>query len=161
VAETTKIKDDDRMPKGGVWKPTMALQKKSTHSAKKRSSTELRFASFPARLWSDLRGCQGSRWTPPFGGALDSPASHPGALMQHGRKQARFHGKTDKTGGYSRSTELPVVAPARSWRKIFCGKCGESHKEQETEGPDNPNATKKEIKQWRAATSALTFMTFW
>ncbi len=34
--------------------------------------------------------------------------------MQHGRKQARFHGNTDKTGGYCGSTELPVVAPERS-----------------------------------------------
>ena len=40
----------------------------------------------------------------------------------------------------------------------FLWKCGENHKE--TEGPDVPNATKTEIKQWRAATSALTFMTF-
>jgi hypothetical protein len=36
-------------------------KKSENHSTKERSSTELRFASFPAQLCSDLRGCQGSR----------------------------------------------------------------------------------------------------
>jgi hypothetical protein len=36
--------------KGGAWLPTRVLQKSGTHSTKERSFTELRFASFRARL---------------------------------------------------------------------------------------------------------------
>ena len=74
----------------------------------------------------------------------------------------------NKQGFTARRTKRGVlwvdrVASRRSCAILtqdFLWKCGESHKEQETEGPDVPNATKREIKQWRAATSALTFMTF-
>ena len=47
-------------------------------------------------------------------------------------------------------------------RKIFCGNVAKATKNKRRRhgGPDVPNATKTEIKQWRAATSALTFMTF-
>jgi hypothetical protein len=34
----------------GAWLPTRVLQKSGTHSTKERSFTELRFASFRARL---------------------------------------------------------------------------------------------------------------
>ena len=65
--------------------------------------------------------------------------------MQHGRKQARFHGKTDKTGGpvgrpscqSSLLTDPNAKFSAEMWRK--------------------PQRTRKVR---RAATSALTFMTF-
>jgi hypothetical protein len=59
-------------------------KKSENHSTKERSSTELRFASFQlncevtcgAVKGQDERRCQGPRGTPPFGGALGSPASH-------------------------------------------------------------------------------------
>jgi hypothetical protein len=50
--------------------------------------------------------------------------------------------------------------------KIFCGNLvkatqnNKRTKRRRGRGPDIPNATKTEIKQRRAATSALTFMTF-
>jgi hypothetical protein len=52
--------------------------------------------------------------------------------------------------------------------KTFCGSVAKATKNKKSKkprdvgdgGPDVPNATKTEIKQRRAATSALTFMTF-
>jgi len=90
-------------------------RKSESHSTKERSSTELRFASFPARLWSDWRGCQGSRWTP-TSGALDSPTSYPRVDTARKRTSIRRteYAENRQKRGCCRSSELPVVAPERS-----------------------------------------------
>src|SRR5712692_3788346 len=70
-----KMMVENARRRGGVWLPTRALEKSGTHSTEERSSTELRFASFRARLWVTWGAVKGQDERP-LRGALDSPASH-------------------------------------------------------------------------------------
>jgi len=71
----------------GRWGGSMLskrLQKNKIESTKERSATELRFASFRVRLWSDMGSRQGSRWTS-LRDALDSSPCHPRSSMHRGK----------------------------------------------------------------------------
>src|SRR5271165_2516511 len=100
-------------------------------------------------------------------GRPGQPRKSPWSSMQHGRKQARFHGKTDKTGGTagrpscqsSLLSDPNATFSVEMWRKPASTRKVKTKKRRDV-GTDVPNAKKTEIKPRRAATSALTFMTF-
>ena len=87
--------------------------------------------------------------------------------MQHGRKQSRFHGKTDKTGspaGRPSCQSSLLSDPNGKFSAEMWQKPPRTRKVKKTRIGGTVELTcqtkKTEIQQRRAATSALTFMTF-
>jgi hypothetical protein len=83
------------------------------------------------------------------------------------KKTSRLHGKTDKTGGTvgrpscqsSLLSDPNAKFSVEMWQKPPRTR-SKKNKKRRDGGTDVPNEKKTEIKQRRAATSALTFMTF-
>jgi hypothetical protein len=85
--------------------------------------------------------------------------------MQHGRKLARFHGNTDKTGGAVGRPSCQSSLLSDPNAKTFCGSVAKATKNKKSKkprdggdgGPDVPNATKTEIKHKEGRHVGLDF----
>ena len=106
----------------------------------------------------------------PFRAPLTAPPVTTGSI-QH-RRELALGGlntrKTDKSGGAvgrpscqsSLRSDPKAKFSVEMWQKPRRRRKVKKTKRRREGGPDVPNATKNGDKQWRAATAALTFMTF-
>ena len=80
-----------------------------------RNEAQLNCVSLRSQLDGEVTcgAVKGQDERPPSARALDSPASHPGALCSR-KKTSKVSRQDRQNGGYCGSTELPVVAPERS-----------------------------------------------